>query len=80
MSSINATPSSVTPLIPLPLKPRARGWIHLVATPIVLCAVMVAIAFPEFWSALECCCVWCHLGHPVRRLGGATTEAIGPQR
>ncbi len=47
MSSINATPSSVTPLIPLPLKPRARGWIHLVATPIVLCAVMVAIAFPE---------------------------------
>src|SRR5699024_2473586 len=24
----------------------------------------------EFWSALECCCVWCHLGHPVRRLGG----------
>lgn len=28
-------------------KPRARGWIHLVATPLVLCAVIVAVAFPE---------------------------------
>lgn len=36
-----ASNSSVT------LKPRARGWIHLVATPIVFCAVLVAIALPE---------------------------------
>ena len=31
----------------LPPKPRARGWIHLVATPLVLCAAMLAIAVPE---------------------------------
>lgn len=31
-------------------KPRARGWIHLIATPIVLCAVMAAIALPATLS------------------------------
>lgn len=28
-------------------KPRARGWIHLIATPAVLMAAMLAIALPE---------------------------------
>lgn len=28
-------------------KPRARGWIHLVATPVVLMVAMLAIALPE---------------------------------
>lgn len=28
-------------------KPRARGWIHLVATPLVLIATMLSVAVPE---------------------------------
>jgi len=28
-------------------KPRARGWIHLVATPLILIAAMLAVALPE---------------------------------
>lgn len=28
-------------------KPRARGWIHLIATPLILMAAMLAVAFPE---------------------------------
>ena len=47
MTSTKSNQQTAAPLIPLPPKPRARGWIHLVATPIVLCVVMAAIAIPE---------------------------------
>ena len=47
MSSTKISQQTVAPILPLPAKPRARGWIHLVATPVVLCAVMAAIAMPD---------------------------------
>src|SRR5690625_6240333 len=31
-------------------KPRARGWIHLIATPLVLMAAMFAITVPETFT------------------------------
>ncbi len=47
MAPTTPNPSTLAPENILPLKPRARGWIHLIATPLVLCVVMVAIALPE---------------------------------
>ncbi|GAA4111368.1 PAQR family membrane homeostasis protein TrhA [Enteractinococcus coprophilus] len=47
MSSTETTQHEAPSPDPLPLKPRARGWIHLIATPVVLCAVMAAIAIPQ---------------------------------
>lgn len=46
------SPTARPPLSPARLleKPRARGWIHLVATPLVLIAAMISVAIPESLS------------------------------
>lgn len=50
----DSTTTDTTPLsshiLELAQKPRARGWIHLVATPLVLIAAMLAVAIPETFS------------------------------